>query len=408
MAAANRASCPIGIIVAILLLFPLSVSSVVQGQYPIALSYIVWLFAPFFVLPAARRRAYRQTESQLMWALRWVAAMEFLIVTIREQDIGLGALVALAGVVAPTFLYEVGMLLSARATPGRLFGHLYAVMLASIMPAILRAVLVLTQSGYEGLIYSTSSLRSLHTAWPNGVATLAAMAFFLGQYSNSVWARKSSYLCLGVPLLALSRTGVASLVAAIIVRELCDRHRSRRRRIALALLCVCLVAVVFTQKDISPGSTTQRTVALRVSRWRAAIEEWREHPLLGEGLRSFTESVSLYENPFGSGTADTGSAHSDYIDLLVRGGCLYLGLFLISIALMAYRLVRNAKQSAAQLATLLCLTVVMVSACAQNPLKTPQIVSLFWLLIGVAVGSRPVCRAQSRGAIVVCSQSQSA
>jgi O-antigen ligase len=116
----------------------------------------------------------------------------------------------------------------------------------------------------------------------------------------------------------------------------------------------------------------------------------------------------MYENPFGSGTADTGSAHSDYIDLLVRGGCLYLGLFLVSIGLMAYRLVRNAEQSPAQLATLLCLTVVMVSACAQNPLKTPQIVSLFWLLIGAAVGARPVCRAQSRGAIVVCSQSQSA
>jgi O-antigen ligase len=72
------------------------------------------------------------------------------------------------------------------------------------------------------------------------------------------------------------------------------------------------------------------SLAMRLSLWRFSWSAWQDHPIWGSGLGSFATATAPYSlRDFG---VYFNRAENEYIDLLVEGGMVGLGLGLAALA----------------------------------------------------------------------------
>lgn len=360
---------------------------IVQGKYPFYLSYLVWFIAILCLPAAIRVRGYHTSLTAFVWILRWVMSFEFLIVSLQTQSVELEDVISWIGTLGPTFFYEVGCLVVANDRYRMLLKMLLLVSLLSVLPVSIEAGIDLARGGVQGLLDSVRSLRRLNASWPNYVAIMMAICFLLAREVAAVQRRYRVLLI--VPLLilglTLSRTGMIAALCGLFVTVGRSRGSGFWGRILVTVLSLGVAWIVFIDKGATPGSMLSYTIGARVERWLQAIRVWADNPLFGTGFRSFTAAVPSYYSVFSGRVLDTGSAHNDFIDLLVRGGVMYLSIFLlfvITYLVHCWHRSLYGPQGPGRL-TLAVPVVILSAAIVQNPLKDPSIGPLFWLFVGM-------------------------
>lgn len=360
---------------------------IVRGKYPFYLSYLVWLIAILSVPTAIRVKGYHTSLTAFVWILRWGMSFGFLIVSLQVQSVELEDVISWIGTLAPTFFYEVGCLVVASDRHWMLLKILLLVSLLSVLPVSIEAGIDLIRGGTQGLLDSARNLRQVNASWPNYVAIMMAICFLIAREVATV--QRGYRVLLIVPLfilgLTLSRTGIIALLCGLFVTLGRSRGRGFWGRIMVSVLSLGVAWIVFIDKGATPGSMLSYTIGARIERWLQAIRVWADNPLFGTGFRSFTAAVPSYYSVFSGRVLDAGSAHNDFIDLLVRGGVMYLSIFLlfvITYLVHCWHKTLHRPDGLGRL-TLAVPAVILSAAIVQNPLKDPSIGPLFWLFVGM-------------------------
>lgn len=380
-----------------LLAYPFPVF-IVQGQYPFHLLYFFWSIAILVVPVAIGSKEYHTFLTVLVWGLRWLMGVEFLIVSLQTQSVEIRDIISWIGVLAPTFCYEIGCITVAYRRYWMLLKIFLTVYLLTVLPVSIAAIIAFVHGGAQGLLDSVNILRHLHPSWPNYVAVTIAICILIVKELVAIQRRYWFFLMLFLLIigLTLSRTGIVALLCGLLFESL-DRSekidsfhyriRSRRKSFRSGFLLVLVVLIVawliFNNKEITFGSTVYYTISGRITRWSQAIQVWDDNPLFGVGFRSFTKAVPYYEHY--NNIRNMGSSHNDFIDLLVRGGVIYLLMFLFFVTIYLIHSLRKGsnKVLGIEKITLSIPITILSAAIVQNPLKDPLIVSLFWLFIGM-------------------------
>lgn len=360
---------------------------VVAGRYSFYAGYAIWPIGLLVLPKGLTLGSHRAVLSRILWVLRVYIVVDFLVVTLWRSSVYLADLYSMAGVLLPTFLYEVGFVLQRKRL---LFPCLRVVSLAATawsMPAAVRALGAFLAGGPSSLVASVGEIRAFTPGWPNGVGMLMATAFLIQIHlpNSSSPSRLIRYVPLFILLLTLSRTAVIMLGIGLLIRGIL---RKDRLRTLLSLVMVCLVAAfVFQGKGESIQNSLLHTATGRIGRWAAAMEVVGDNPLLGVGFRSFDEATGFYMNKYTGTWVRIGSAHNDFVDLAIRGGVIYVLLFMLLLTGWAYLTYRR-RQGLEARAALAVVSAILAGCLFQDPLKTPSLSSVFWLLLGAT--SRPV------------------
>lgn len=176
-----------------------------------------------------------------------------------------------------------------------------------------------------GLGYVTGLLarsgRSVRPGWHHWVLWLSSPAA-----SRLILAAVAMCVLVGAAVLTLSRSGIASLLVAVLVVGLAI-IRARSRRTRFAALGACFAVVVTALGWAGLNATLQRFADLegtdlsgRVTVWRDTLAIVRDFPLVGSGLNTFATAVVSYETP--DQPVLFTEAHNEYLQLASEGGLL--------------------------------------------------------------------------------------
>jgi O-antigen ligase len=174
---------------------------------------------------------------------------------------------------------------------------------------------------------------------PNDLCVIFALSipmsvyFGLAERSRMVWIwRLHPIPVLIAAALTASRGGfVAIAVSLLTIPALLPRLPLMRKLAAVLFLagaCAAVVAVApessFERIATLPGDAGSRSLGDRVPIWRAGLEVYREHPVLGTGLGTFAEAV---QPVLGYAVV----AHNVFLTLLAETGLAGAGLFLLAL-----------------------------------------------------------------------------
>jgi O-antigen ligase/tetratricopeptide (TPR) repeat protein len=151
----------------------------------------------------------------------------------------------------------------------------------------------------------------------------------------------ASVIAVGV-VASHSRTGFAAMAVALVVCALALRSGKYRPGagiwIGLAASLVMIPLLLIAMGQSSPfsriGSIAETSsYSPRLEIWKRAVEAWRLRPVWGSGLGTFAAATAPYF------TRDEGvvftRAENEYVDMLVEGGILGLGLLLLFLGSLA-------------------------------------------------------------------------
>lgn len=373
-----------------LLVYPRPILRLV-GQYDFFPAYIAWLAAAMFIPIAGRYKSYYVPATAVVWLLRWVGVVVFLVVTFRVQSVGIGDLFSLFGATGPTFFYEIGCLSVMKDNYWAFLKILLVALLLSAAPVAVVAAGILIKGGFSELLRSTATLRSLNSFWPNHVGILMAICFFVAQEISLSQPRYrilviSSVMILG---LTLSRSGVLALMIGLLASRLL-RGGLSWKDVRLVVISFVIVSGVFFAKAVLPQDSVQHTLNGRFDRWLASSAIWLKYPLFGLGFRSLTKAMPVFHHSSSGRFVNFGSAHNDYVDLLVRGGLVYFIGFLSFVTLhLAQCMQKNKCRSEGVVRIALATsTAILASALVQQPFKSPTVSVLLWFFAGTVACCR--------------------
>jgi O-antigen ligase len=158
---------------------------------------------------------------------------------------------------------------------------------------------------------------------------IVCLAFFLGagtRTSRLIWGGLSGFFGVGL-LFSYGRAGWISLVVGLVFVGLIQ-HRRLLVILPVLLLLIVLLVPAIPQRfaDISADRLDNRsdsTLAGRLHVWRAALEIYPEHPLLGVGTGTGRYRVGERLGAYAT------MIHNDYLSVLLETGVIGLVLFLL-------------------------------------------------------------------------------
>jgi O-antigen ligase len=184
----------------------------------------------------------------------------------------------------------------------------------------------------------------------NHFAFLTEMAFGLvvGLVIGERSRQTLIYLAFLPPLwvglvLSNSRGGIlAMLVQVVIAALLLTKRLVLRTALVVALVAGVLAGTLwvggdrlmsnFEQASSEVGVDTTRQGASRNEIWRATLQLFAAHPILGAGLGGYWIAITAHHDA--SGTLTPQEAHNDYLELLASGGVIGLAIgvwFVVSV-----------------------------------------------------------------------------
>jgi len=322
--------------------------------------------------------------TRMVWSLRLLGIVQFLIVAFW-RGISARDLAAVGGTVGWTFCYEGAYWFYSMRRAGALAGSWVLCSSLALVYALLLMVPSMWAEGWlHALFYHVESMRSHVYYWPNLFAIYMVMLSWMA-LALAIYRRRAYLWLLGGALAGVfvtaSRTALLALGVSVGVAICLNRRRLRPRHVIIMLLLLVLpVYVSLGLKEASPGSTFVRSLLQRSLRWENALEVWRVEPILGSGLRSFTYDVPTFA--WAGTTDEMGSAHNDYIDLLVRGGLLYSVAFWSFVAMVVVKALRQRRGLPPFLAYLsFGMVGALFAALYQNTFKDPVFAALFWAYV---------------------------
>jgi len=178
----------------------------------------------------------------------------------------------------------------------------------------------------------------------------------------------------------ISRSAILSAFTALFIFCLFFRFRWR----AFLVLAVTLAALWFIPSPLSErfheltslngGEMTERTMLLRTS-----LDMVQKNPFFGLGLNTYSDNFPKFK------PADYPAimyAHNTYLQMATEAGAVGLGLFLIFIAVVMARCIKQKEMLGAALwAGVLG---ILVNGLFDSVLQSTQLRTLFWALLGAA------------------------
>ena len=361
------------------------------------LKYTFWgahLFVALFVflLPAVfflSKQYWKSNITLLLWGLRSLAILEFLI-TYYQFGISSLDLVTVGGTIALTFFYEIGYFFSAAGYLGKFLKTLLWFNVIVVMYLYVIITPILIESGIDRIIFRIADIRQYFFLWPTHFGIYLVLLFWLVILVARKSRNKKYYMMLAIILpallMTLSRTAEAALGISVLFAAWRERKGFRRNQILPILVCLAvLVSALYTgfmiKETSGSGGLLSNTILSRLNIWDASLIAWSESPVLGYGLRSFSDIVNSYEYYGQVRTVVT--AHNDYVDLLVRGGLIYFFAFWLFILFVIYRGIKLKEHNGYLLPLLsYSMIAVLIAAVSANPFKDPIIAPYFWIYAG--------------------------
>ena len=334
----------------------------------------------------------------LLWLMRWLAIIIYLLAHLLHTDIQLRATLAFVVTLAFSFFYELGYALVANKMWQaflRIHVLVFSMLCFILLPIFLYQII---KTGYQAGVYlfGTYQIAPYLKTWPNYFSISAAIVMGLIVYFGQ--KNKRYFVLLGVvgPMLWLTEGRAGTIALVIIFAVWLWKSRTQNRRFLLGLLIVALViangTIIMKPRfaESVGGRTLERSYIWRLGAAQTALETWwQKYPLLGNGFNSFADLQLEFQ--FGRDRTPIASPHNDYVDLLVRGGLLYSVAFWGWIILVAFAGLRakftDERTTASQLLASFIIGL-MATAWVQNPFKTPEVLLIFWYCAGVIAGFR--------------------
>ena len=209
----------------------------------------------------------------------------------------------------------------------------------------------------------------------DGVSIILALSIPMSAYLTTQYKSKlfrlinliAIPLCFFAIFLTATRTAFIVGIFGLIYWVYTHRQSSFRIKILFFGFFVASVIAVFllapkgsvdrlftSGKSISSGTLNNRTVI-----WGAALEQWKNAPVTGNGIGSLAFVLSPAH-------VEYGSAHNTYIQILTENGILGLALYLLLISSIVYYIFKSRGND--RLFMLSLLGVVLVSALSMNTL----------------------------------------
>jgi O-antigen ligase/cytochrome c-type biogenesis protein CcmH/NrfG len=255
-----------------------------------------------------------------------------------------------------------------------------------------------------GATFSTMGNTNFGGAWA-GAALAFAVATALSSEEERGW-RVFAAVLVPFALVYVVLTGTsqgplvaaaaAATAAAVLLSE--ERHPVRqwvreRRRIALAAAAATALALAGAVGAASSFLRTQLDQALveRPQFWAAAVDVWRDNPLLGTGLDTFAFVFLRYrpaEHAVVHGTGTTDAPHSVPLGMLSNGGLLLFGAWATLVVLVLVAVVRGLRRvHGPERAVLAGFTGVLVGYLLQSLVSfdQPPLALLFFLSSGAVL-----------------------
>jgi tetratricopeptide (TPR) repeat protein len=252
-----------------------------------------------------------------------------------------------------------------------------------------------------GATFSTMGNTNFGGAWA-GAALAFALATALSRDEERGWRLYAAALVpVGLlyavltgtsqgPVVAVAALGATALVALSDrdhpVRGWVAGHRSVALG-ALAAAVAVVLAVLLSARSFLSAQLDQALVE-RPQFWSAALDAWRDHPVLGTGLDTFAFVFLQYrpaEHALANGTSTTDAPHSVPLGMLSNGGIVLFVAWLLVVALAALAVLRGLRRvHGPERAVLAGFTGVLVGYLLQSLVSfdEPPLALLFFLCAG--------------------------
>ncbi len=225
-------------------------------------------------------------------------------------------------------------------------------------------------NGIESIYYQRYAIPTLDIDGQSIMLTLAIpMAAYLTTKFNSKLFKLINILAIPTIIFAVFLTGTrtASIVAIIGVLYwlFTYRNTSMRIKVTFFMLFVVSLIAIFSfapEKSLdriysSGESITSGTLNNRTVIWGASIEQWKQAPLIGNGIGSLAYVLSTKH-------VEYDSAHNTYIHILTENGIIGLSIYLLMIISIIYYSLQTPLSEKAFLISLLM--VILVSQLTQH------------------------------------------
>lgn len=231
------------------------------------------------------------------------------------------------------------------------------------------------------------------------IAPLVPIALALAHAAKRRWPFYATAAFLALATLAtLSKGGVATLAAALLVYFTLGRNTPRRRQIALLTLTGACAAAVLTfawQHDLAHASWLRGRIFL----WRAALFMVAEHPLTGTGLGGYTSAygrvaaaiLNVDADPF-MPLSTVDFTHHDLLQFAAEGGILTAAAF--AVVVVATLMYAHRGSDPLSRAVGGAVAALVVNGFADSPLRVPSTFVLFFFLLGWLWPSSPATQQQ--------------
>ena len=143
-------------------------------------------------------------------------------------------------------------------------------------------------------------------------------------------------LALGI-ITSQSRGGFLAMLGASLFTVMCLHSRRFRLWVGLVAALAMVALFLLALGDASPYGARLSTIVNstdsayqdRTEIWRDSLRGWLKHPIWGTGLGTFGVSASRF---FGSEhNASAEHAENEYVEMLLEGGCVGIGLALMGL-----------------------------------------------------------------------------
>ena len=225
-------------------------------------------------------------------------------------------------------------------------------------------------NGIESIYYQRYAIPTLDIDGQSIMLTLAIpMAAYLTTKFNSKLFKLINILAIPTIIFAVFLTGTrtASIVAIIGVLYWLYTYRNTSMRIKVTFFILFLVSLIAVfsfapEKSLnriysSGQSITSGTLNNRTVIWGASIEQWKQAPLIGNGIGSLAYVLSTKH-------VEYDSAHNTYIHILTENGIIGLSIYLLMIISIIYYSLQTPLSEKAFLISLLM--VILVSQLTQH------------------------------------------
>ncbi len=228
------------------------------------------------------------------------------------------------------------------------------------------------------------------------------LGFFYFEKYQGIFLKIASLTCILTLVLTFSRSSALAITITSTLLLFIKKNKT-------LVLCGFITLVISTGLILlSPGATqwiknSQSPLHLylggynqfggdssqRVNQWKAALNAFHQHPLIGIGVNTFPPEYYKYKlvpDPF---TAV--GVHNTYLEHLAEtgiAGSTALGILLVTLYAMAIKIYKKSSSKLNHILSLglgLSLTAFLIQAIAESSLQAWRIATVFWFTAGLIV-----------------------